>query len=200
MQAKLKYTLPLTQMALAAVLIWVGQLFVISVMRRPHYSLCAGMQDPFFTLFLAINAPILPLRAFMRYFSWWADGASMVIGSGVLWYWVMLQADSWRRNRTVFTFSWLPLRFTADTVLIATGVLVAWFARRSVFVGSRIGSIDFYTFYFREPWQSTLLCVALLTFLLTWSFVLIFFFGRDLLSCIPRAKHRCTQQQTGERY
>jgi hypothetical protein len=171
MPVKLRYALPAVQMAVAVGLIWWSDQWFKAQMRLQDMPGPA----PAFTLCISINAPIaLPRALLFRHISAFWDYVLVVLAAGVLWYWVAVNIGSWRRNRTVLTFRWTPLRLTADLLLVAMGVLFGgWFVAE----GRSLRP---------QPWPPSrwLWMAGILIPLLAWSLVLIFFFGRDFIHCI----------------
>ena len=171
MRVKLRYALPASQMALAVGLLWWSNQWSRAQMR---------LQDmpgtpPAFTLCISINAPVaLPRALLFRHVSVFRDYVLVVLAAGALWYWVALNIGSWRRNRTVLTFPWAPLRLSADLLLVGMGVLVGcWFVEE----GRSFRPLPW-------PLASWFWMAGFLIPLLAWSLALIFFFGRDFIHCI----------------
>jgi hypothetical protein len=166
MRVKLRYTLPVSQMALAVGLLWWTDLWFKATNRLGHI----GDISPALTLCISISAPVALVRAiWFRYLSAYGDYLALVLAVGALWYWVALNIESLRRNKKVLMFTWVPLRLASDLLLIAMGVfwVIAWVpeARRSML---------------SWPWM-----LAVVGSLLAWSVGLIFFFGRDFIACAP---------------
>ena len=119
MRVKLRYVLPVAQMALAVCLLWWTNLWWKSVARFDDMPGTA----PAFKVCISINAPIMLFQLlWSRYLSTFGDTLLLVLAVGVLWYWVGLNVESWQRNRTVVMFGWAPLRMGGDLLLIAVGV------------------------------------------------------------------------------
>jgi hypothetical protein len=161
MRMKLKYALPLAQMALAVALIWWHH-WELARMRHP-----AGVTGPF-TLLVLINAPAAMVR--MLWFNYvddpW-DEMLLVASIGVFWYLVGLILDYWQRQDTFLLLTWKPIRVAADLALIALGPYFIWLLRR-------VDVADM-------PWQweaPALACVF------GWLLGPAFIFGRDLIQCI----------------
>jgi hypothetical protein len=174
MRARLRFALPVLQMALAVCLLWWAEVWFRRVGRFDDMPGPA----PAFTLCISINAPIALARAaWFRHLSTLWDNVTLVLAVGILWYWVALNVESWRRDHTVLMFHWAPLRLVSDLLLIAVGVF--WGV---TFVAE--------TRDVRQPmplsgwlWGS-----GFLGPLLAWSLALIFFFGRDLVQCVRGIK------------
>lgn len=118
MRAQLKCALPLVQMALAVGLLKRSEVWYAAIMR---VSDSPGI-SPSFRLLMAINAPIgLPRRLWSRFLlgSW--DYPILIAAVGLLWYWVILNIDSWQRRGAVVMFSWKPMRLAGNLILIVTG-------------------------------------------------------------------------------
>lgn len=184
MREKLKYVLPLAQMALAVSLLKWSELWYAAIMR---VSDSAGI-SPAFRLLFAISAPIgLPRLVWSRFLPGSWDYPILIAAVGLLWFWVALNVDSWRQRRAVCMFSRTPLRIAGDTLLILTGIFwgcacVGHDLDVGAIVHRAYGQIlgDCYP----RGWQDASLCIAVVALQLTWSLVLIYFFGRDFIHCI----------------
>lgn len=119
MREKLKYILPLAQMALAVGLLKSSELWYAAIMR---VSDSPGI-SPEFRLLFAINAPIgLPRLLWSRFLPGSWDYPILIAAVGLLWFWVALNVNSWRQRRAIYMFSRAPFRIAGDLFLIATGV------------------------------------------------------------------------------
>jgi hypothetical protein len=119
------------------------------------------------------GCPALVRELYYRHVPELWDRCVFISAIAILWYWVALNVESWRRDRKVLAFSWLPLRLTADLLLIALGVF--WGV---VFTTQgRLIHADL-------ELSSPLLAFPVLGLLLAWSLALVFFFGRDLIHCV----------------
>jgi len=171
MRLRVKYGLPALQMLLAIVLLGWTDRWERALMR---------VQDmpgtpPSFTLLMAINAPLAMPRAFVyRYLSWWWDDITLVVAVGLLWYWVALTVESWKRSRRISLFSSQPLRVIGDLTVVGIGCLLA----------CGILLADWSFIFPRHSWADWLLQIPSLCLLILWATVLILFFGCDLLNCI----------------
>jgi hypothetical protein len=172
MRLKLKYVLPLVQTLVAvALLVWTyrWERALMRVQDMPG-------TPPSFSLLIAINAPLAMPRALVSlYLPGWWDYITLIAVIGLLWYWVALNIDSWRHRRTIFTFSWLPLRLAVDAVAVGIGGVLTLVSWQSIFHG-----------YLRFSWGRWVWFVTCMGLFLAWAAVLIFCFGRDLLHCILR--------------
>jgi len=178
-RVKLKYTLPLSQMALAVVLLWWSQVWFKAVMRTADMP----GPPPAFTLLIAINAPLaLPRLLCIRHIFYPWDNVTLIAAVGLLWYWVALNTDSWRTHKAVFMFKRKSQRLVGDLALIALGAFWGFICvqdgltARSFFDGSRFGLF--------HAWMRTPFLVAVAVCSLAWSLALIYFFGRDLIQCV----------------
>jgi hypothetical protein len=183
MRVKLKYALPLVQMALAVGLLRWSEAWFEAVMRvSDSPGLC-----PAFRLLIAISAPVgLPRLLWSRFLPGSWDYPILIAAVGLLWFWVALNVDSWRQGRAVCMFSRTPLRIAGDILLIVTGIFWGGVCvGRNLDVGAIVhgayGQVlgDCYP----RGWQDASLCIAVVVFQLTWSLVLIYFFGRDFIHC-----------------
>jgi len=83
-------------------------------------------------------------------------------------------------------FAWKPMRLAGDLILVLTGVFWGMSVYNDLDVRAIIhGSVsqvlrDCYP----RTWQDASWCIAATTCHLTWSVVLIYFFGRDFIHCI----------------
>ena len=173
MRAKLRYVLPVAQMALAAMLLWWSNAVLIAA-NRHHYVLGTTSQ---FSFLVSLNAPVAFLRAFwFRHLPFLWDDITFTAAIGLLWYWVALNLHSLRQKRKVCMFSWPPLRLIGDIGAIGVGVGVFW---GFIYWRSRLGCIP-------VSWLGWLWCALLVSLPLAWSVFLIFLFGRDFIHCILR--------------
>lgn len=166
-QVKLRYVLPLAQMALAVVFLRWSDLWMRAAMRVNHMPGPA----PAFTLLMSMNPPVALVRGFL-YWHWsplW-DRILSVTTIGALWYWVALNIDSWRERRAILQFAWVPLRMGTDLMVTAIGACLGFFC-----VASMMSSL------LPLPWL-----VPTYASLLIWSLGPMFIFGRDLVYCVRR--------------
>jgi hypothetical protein len=194
LRVKLKYVLALVQMAVALALLWWSQVWLRAAMRIMDMPGPA----PAFTLLVSINAPIaLPRAIWSRYLPDPWDDLTLIAAVGLLWYWVALNVDSWRQKRTALMFSWRPLRFCGDLLLIATGLF--WgliFVGKDLAVGAIMNGTRGEALRNQFPLsrsQATWFIVAT-AFHLAWCLALILFFGCDFVHCVFRKKPETTTQ------
>jgi hypothetical protein len=179
MRVKLRYVLPVAQMALTVGLLWWTNLWWKTV--RGLYDMPGTA--PAFKLCVSVNAPIALIRAlWFRHVSIFGDSLALVLAVGALWYWVGLNVESWRRDRAVLMFRWTPLRLGGDLLLIAMGV---FWGLTFVANGRDLRPMPW-------SWSGLLWATGILGPLLVWSFALIFFFGRDFVSCVHAMRHART--------
>lgn len=184
MSVKFKYVLPLVQMTLAVALIWQSQVWFE---HARHGSEMPGTA-PHFTLLFAINAPVFfPRALWFEHISYYWDMIILVGMIGLLWYWFVLNAITWRTNRAVQMFSWAPLRLGCDAILtfygLLFGVVCIWDT-----VAPRIGLYGPYglrNLNLDWRWQPPLMATVTVL-LLAWCVGLTYFFGRDFVHCILR--------------
>jgi hypothetical protein len=168
MRAKLKYALPLAQMALAVWLLHQSDLWYLA-----HRRLDAPGRSPASILLWSINAPVAEVSTlWQRYVEWPWDVVISVAVIGMFWYWIALSIQSWRERRKPLFFAWRPLRIAADLLLIATGASLAWF-------GVLIGGL-----------HDTYIPLWIQWSCLLWSLVFLVIFGRDLILCFFRKSPR----------
>lgn len=164
MRLKLRYALPLAQMALAVALLHWSDVWLRAAMRVADSP---GV-PPALTALRCINAPVVLVRGLwnplVRY-PW--DDAIFVATIGIFWYWVALNIQSWRQRGTVLLFGWVPLRITTDLVLIGLGVFVCF-----VF-----GTASYLPLEGLWAWFLRISVLA-------WSLGSVFLFGRDLIQCL----------------
>lgn len=183
MQVKLKYALPLAQITLALGLLWWSQVQFEADMRIMDMPGPA----PAFTLLIAINGPaVLPRAFWANYLSTLWDDLALIAAVGLLWYWIALNIDAWRKRRIVVMFSWTPLRLAGDLLLVVAGMffgsVCVWeqLPLKAALHGVRGEALLNYLPQ-RLPWF-----IAVTSLLLAWSLALIYFFGRDFIHCILR--------------
>lgn len=164
LRVRLKYALPLAQMALAVVLLWLS--------RRLEATWTGAYtgSDPPYTLLLFLNPPAVLARAL------WADSVlglpsdTMFVASiGISWYWIALNIRPWRERRALPLFTRPPLRITADLLLVSLSVCFLALARRI-----SVGHMEW-------QWRYTILAC-----ILAWFLGPIFLFARDLLHYFRR--------------
>ena len=160
MRVRLKYALPLAQMALAVALIW--QSF-----RELAGAHIKGGSTPAFGLLVLINPPAAMLRRlWFNYVDNPWDNVMFVASVGVFWCLVGFSIDSWQK---LLLFTWKPLRVAADLVLIALGPYFIWF----------LGRVDVADM----PWQWRAPALAVV---FCWLLGTPFIFGRELIHCLRR--------------
>jgi hypothetical protein len=165
MRVKLKYVLPLAQMALAVVLLRWSDLWMRAAIHVNHMPGPA----PAFTLLMSINAPVAVVGALWPWSDLW-ERVAFVTAVGAVWYWVALNVESWRRRRTILHFTWVPLRLGADLLAIALGACF----------GLCVVAVSIVP---RVPWPWL---IPVLASLFIWSLGLMTIFGRDLVYCVRR--------------
>ena len=189
MHMKLKYVLPVTQMTLAVVLLWWT---IASERTEMRHSDMPGT-PAVFTFLGSINAPLVLPRVLFWYLPGWWNEIAFIVAIGLLWYWVALNIYSWKRERTLFTFSWVPLRLAGDVVAVGFGGILAYISWNY---------IRYFFFYSNWSWfipstgrslaWSGLWFIPSAVLSLGWSVVLIYFFGRDfrhyILGKMPLAR------------
>jgi hypothetical protein len=184
---KLKFLLPSLQILLAVVLYWQSDAWNqaqrrISDMPGP---------DPAFTLLVAINFPAALVRAFVLAPLPEVWNRAFFIGSiGLLWYWLVLEYQSWRKRREAFTFTWNPLRVFADLLLIAIGMLCGLYALDNIlqlraFVHGEI--VPQLLIFPKKGWGWPWF-IATEGLYFAWFVGLSALFGRDLLLLFRRSK------------
>ena len=176
-------------MAIALGLLWWSQVQFEADMRIMDMPGPA----PAFTLLIAINGPaVLPRAFWANYLSTLWDDLALIAAVGLLWYWVALNIDAWRKRRTVG-------HVLVDA--LAIGRRSAARCRGDVFrVCLRVGAASLESRFAWRARRSTpqlppseaAVVHSRDALLLAWSLALIYFFGRDFIHCILR-KH---QQKT----
>lgn len=174
----LQYVLPLAQMIVAVLLRWHDYVW---------FKRMAGFPPPGWELSTAVNIPVALIRAlWVQIGGLWGrwDDALYVAAVGLLWYWVALNVQSWRRNRTVRHFSNRPLRITADLLLIAMGIIFGCVvAFHDLDLSGYANLRRWYWTHLRSP--ATWLWLSIVVLHSLWALSLLFFFGRDLI-CVWR--------------
>lgn len=164
MRLKLKYTLPVAQMALAVALLHWSDVWYAADQRHLY-----SRNSPASFVLLLINAPVALLRGYWNPLPPPWDRLTFIPAIGIFWYWVGLNVECWRERKTVRLFTSVPLRITADLLLIGSGVLL--------FIV--LGTDPLY----EGPWRWFSRIAVL-----TRSLGPIFLFGRDLIQCIRANK------------
>jgi hypothetical protein len=192
---KLRYTIPLAQMALALVLLRLSYLEDVWQHRAGCHMCGPG---PAFHLLISINVPVAVARAF-----WWRalysasegfgpmiayllDGGTQVVAIGLLWYGVMLNVCSLQQGRMVLMFRWLPLRIAGNVILAATGMFWALYCVANDLLGWNLWNLAPIVPRPEPSVYSFLWFIVLVGLHLTWSLALIYFFGRDLALALSR--------------
>jgi hypothetical protein len=179
---KLKYALPLVQMFVAWILVRWDNALQLAAMHRCEVP---GPSSPAFGVLISINAPIAFPRAIwdqhLPYF--WSFGM-LVAAVGLFWYWVVLNAHALRQRGMVLMFSWRPARLVMDTVLFASGIMIGLWGASGTSDAMRYLALDMHGrgCYGPNLWFQ-LASIIVACILLSWSFVLVFFFGRDFIHC-----------------
>jgi hypothetical protein len=162
-RVRIKYALPLAQMALAVALIWLSR----RELAAAHIQVG---RTPAFDLLALINPPAAILRsAWFNYVDYpWSD-VMFVASIGVFWYLIALSIDYWQKRKTILLFTRNPLRVTADLALIALGPYFMWVLRR-------VDVADM-----PRQWEAPALSAVF-----CWLLGPAFIFGRDLILCFRR--------------
>jgi hypothetical protein len=91
MRLRLRYILPIAQMALAIILFWMSERWYWN-----HRTDDMPGTAPAFQVLMSINAPVALLRAaWLRHLPVVADDIAIVAAVGLLWFWVSLNVESW---------------------------------------------------------------------------------------------------------
>jgi len=161
-----------------------------------HLCDMPGPSSPLFAVLLAINAPLAVPRALWEAISfalwgsrthlpyWWSV-AVLVAAVGLIWYWAALNLQALRKRGTVLMFSWRPVRFSTDTLLIAVGLVFGLFGASSArgFTSDLQSDLRGLSCY-GPVWLYALSDAIMASALFVWSFALVLFFGRDFIHCV----------------
>jgi hypothetical protein len=117
-------------MLLAAGLCWLSSRWQESLMHSRQAS--PGL-DPAYVILASMNSPVAIARVaamnalFSRELNYlpplW-DGVTLIGASGLLWYWVAVNIDSWRKSGTIRSFAWTPLRVVTDLIVLGICALL----------------------------------------------------------------------------
>jgi|SRR5579862_9556684 len=171
MRVRLRYVLPAAQVALAIGLYsWSDAWF-----REMHGHTMPGPSLGF-TILLSVNAPLALLRE--GYYLHTGipelyDRLLLLFGVALLWYWVGRNIESWNERGTVASFTWLPLRISADLMLITLGGLWVFIVLKNRLWVNEILA------YSNRIWLLSVFMPVVL-----WAIALLFFFGCDLIQII----------------
>jgi hypothetical protein len=180
---KLKYALPLAQMAIAVVLLRWSNLWLWDATHRLHMDM-PGIA-PAFTLLVSINLPVASLAQliWVRYLPASLDNMVLVVAIGIFWYWIALNIDSWRTQRSMVWFAWLPLRILADVaVIIVCGGLGFLEAASLIIIMPSTPLSQLGWLWSFPTWAA----------LFFWTFGSIFTLGYDLVHCFLRKSRQTT--------
>lgn len=186
---KLKYALPVVQMALAlALLQW------NSVWDRAAQRICDMPKDsPAFHFLLSLNAPVALVQALWNaliYGSglrlWPAlilEWAAITATIGLFWHWVALNIHSWRSRRTVVLFRRRPVRLACDLLLIVDGASWGLYGAGNGVTNARFAIVLHGSCFGPTVWAWWLPVVSAGLYF-AWAAILIYVFGRDLVQCV----------------
>lgn len=181
MHLRLKYVLPLVQMALAVV--FLRLIFLWDVAARMAHVDMPG-KHPAFLLLLCLHLPLMLILKPLL-FGRLPQLAALVAAIGVFWYCIALLSHRHYERGTVFPTRWLALRIVADVMLVAAptclGLLFIENVRDYPFIYPR--SFDGWT-WFLPTYGS----------LLMWILGPIYIFGSDLVRCLRRGSPQTTKQ------
>jgi hypothetical protein len=171
---RLRYVLPVVQMLLAVGLYRWSDAWLAAIMRRARGEPYMG-SSPGFDLLYSLNAPLWVVHTFYPHLPELLDRVVFVSAIGLLWYWVALNFESLFRIRAVFTFSRPTLRVSSDLLLVVVGFLSGLLLLREL--------LNFHSplWWSGWDWLCCLFCGA-------WFVSLTYFFTRDFIACIRRAK------------
>lgn len=191
---KIKYALPAAQMVFACVLVAGIQAQWNAFIHTRHGCDSPG-PPPLSDVLIAINAPLAVPRAFWEalpgaflggghYLPFYWSAGIMVAAVGLFWCWVALNVQAWRQHRMVLMFRWRPARFVIDTLIAVSGLLTGLLGATEMSDAARelrlgwLGNRCFLPIWVDEASAIIVPCA-----LLCWSFVLVFFYGRDFIYC-----------------
>jgi hypothetical protein len=192
---KIKYALPIAQMVFACLLVAGVQAQWNAFFHSRHGCDSPG-SPPLFEVLLAINAPLVVPRVFWEALPsvflggghylpfYWSTGI-MVTAVGFFWFWVALNVQAWRQRRMVLMFRWRPAQFVTDTLIVVSGLLPGLLGvteMRDVIRELRLGWLG--NLCYVPIWVDEVSAIIVPCALLCWSFVLAFFYGRDLIYCV----------------
>jgi hypothetical protein len=170
MRIKLRYVVPIVQMALAVFFYWQSDLWGREMIQRVHGTFGPSL---YFLVLIAINAPIALVRGLIyRHVPEMFGRFIFVALIGLLWYWVGLNVERWKKSRTVLNFSQATQRLAVDLFLVALGVFLGLVPIYGIGLG------------YGAKWTGAIILGP--WFL--WSLTLIFFFGWDVVRCIRPAR------------
>jgi hypothetical protein len=184
MRMRLRYVLPLAQMALGAIFLRLS--FVYEVAQRMADS--RGV-PPAFVLLLCLNLPVsIPLKLTVWGYlpTLWFD-ALFVSVIGVFWYWVALGIHRYNERKSVFLFARVALRITTDLGVIAMGAFLGWSLVEDA--GEQHSIISRLSPSALGWWWS----IPTYGSLRIWSLGPILLFGTDLIQCIRHGPQTRTQ-------
>ena len=181
---KIKYVLPVVQMALAGALLWLDQVWFLAAVRKCDVP---GPSSPAFGFLMSINAPlVLPRTVWDRYLPFYWSQAALIVSVGLLWYWLAGNVPTWWRRRFVFNSLWRPARFTVDVVLIVLGLLCGLAALS--FALDVVHYPHSYTHavgcFGPNLWSHLLPGILIACLYLVWSLAAVLLFGNDFMRCI----------------
>jgi hypothetical protein len=175
---KIKYVLPVVQIAIVALLLRWNDFLSIAARRCDMPG-----PSPADRLLMSINAPLVfQLRLWYDAFPYPWRVAVQIGAVSLFWYWIAVNISSWRRGGSMVTPSWGPLRVAIDLGFVLLGLafgLQGLSSGRDVlrygsYLTSGVGCFG------PNLWCSFLPSIAVVCLRLGWSFVLVYFCGRDL--------------------
>ena len=179
---KIKYALPVAQMMLATTLLWWDHL----LSRVADRACDMAGPTPAFSLLVAINMPVNLLRVvWYRHVPYPLEDFILIAAVGLFWYWIARNVASWRQRRTLFSSWWRPVQLLVDLAIVAVGLVCCLYG-----VGKGYDGLRSFTYgvgcFGPNLWFRFLPLILIGCSYLAWSFVLIFFFGRDFIHCALR--------------
>ena len=180
MRFRLRYLLPVAQILVAIGLYaWSDATFREA---RRHSTMSGPTLG--FTILMSMNIPLaLPRELYYGHTCILEvyDRVLLLCGIGLLWYWVGRNIEGWKERRSVLLFGRLPLRITADLILIGLGAF--WFF---AVINERLWR----TMSFPNP--TWIWIAGVFTPIVTWATALVLFFGRDLVQIVRRREPQHT--------
>ena len=174
MRVRLRYALPLAQMALAVVFLRLIFLWDVATRgddmpgRHPAFQVLIYLHLPLMLVFKELLFGRLP------------ELAVLVAAIGGFWYWIALLVHRYNERRTIFPPAWGTLRIVADLALITMGASIGWLSIENI--------RDYPDMYSPLP-QSFLgwsWFIPTYGFLLMWILSPIVVFGSDLVQYLRR--------------
>jgi len=179
-------------MLLAWMLLRWDNIIQIAAFHQPHHCDAPG-PSPVFSVLISLNAPLavprsiweeLLYRSSSVIFAYYLSNALFIAAIGLFWYFVARNLDALRERRAILMFTWPPVRFAVDAVLVVLSLIPGLLGASAMRDAVRYWPSNMHAQGCYGPlWFHQTASLAIACLLLGWCFLVTFFYGRDFILC-----------------